>query len=215
MWFGTAGAGLMRFDRAANRFVSYEHDPSDEDSIGHDRVIALFEDREANIWIGLHQAEPNFFREKPLPFENLTRGSSCKDGEISGLVSSIYQDSQGYLWLAANRRLQRINRKTGECVSVKEADNSEVLSIAEDTRDVLWLGNAPPGLLRYDLKTGKRTGYSHNSAVHPQHFAAASLITYSSIRRVNSGLQHGMAFANSTPPGSASRDTSPIPTREA
>ena len=164
MWFGTAGAGLMRFDRAANRFVSYEHDPSDEDSIGHDRVIALFEDREANIWIGLHQAEPNFFREKPLPFENLTRGSGCKDGEISGLVSSIYQDSQGYLWLAANRRLQRINRKTGECVSVKEADNSEVLSIAEDTRDVLWLGNAPPGLLRYDLKIGKRNGYSHNSA---------------------------------------------------
>jgi signal transduction histidine kinase/ligand-binding sensor domain-containing protein len=164
MWFGTAGAGLMRFDRAGNRFISYEHDPSDEDSIGHDRVIALFEDREANIWIGLHQAEPNFFREKPLPFENLTRGSGCKDGDISGLVSSIYQDSQGYLWLAANRRLQRINRRTGECATVKEANNSEVLSIAEDTGDVLWLGNAPPGLLRYDLKTGKRTGYSHDSA---------------------------------------------------
>jgi signal transduction histidine kinase/ligand-binding sensor domain-containing protein len=163
MWFGTAGAGLMRFDRTANRFISYEHDPSDGDSIGHNRVIALFEDREANMWVGLHQAEPNFFRKKPLPFENLTRRSGCKDGDISGLVSSIYQDSQGYLWLAANRRLRRINRKTGECVSIREVDDSEVLSIAEDGKGVLWLGNAPPGLLRYDLGTGRRTGYSHDS----------------------------------------------------
>ncbi|HYP14593.1 MAG TPA: two-component regulator propeller domain-containing protein, partial [Bryobacteraceae bacterium] len=164
MWFGTAGAGLMRFDRAGNRFISYEHDPSDGDSLGHNRVIALFEDREANMWIGLHQAEPNFFRKKPLPFENLTRRSGCKDGEISGLVSSIYQDSQGYLWLAADRRLQRINRKTRECVSFEDVNDSEVLSIAGDGPDVLWLGNAPPGLLRYDLRTGKRTGYSHDSA---------------------------------------------------
>jgi ligand-binding sensor domain-containing protein/signal transduction histidine kinase len=163
MWFGTAGAGLMRFDRTGNRFISYEQDPADGDSIGHNRVIALFEDREANIWIGLHQGEPNFFRKKPLPFENLTRRSVCKDGEISGLISSIYQDSDDYVWLASNRRLQRINRKTGECAAVKAADDSEVLSIAEDGRDVLWLGNAPPGLLRYELRTGKRTGYSHDS----------------------------------------------------
>lgn len=163
MWFGTAGAGLMRFDRANNRFISYKHDAADKDSIGEDRVITLFEDRETNIWVGLHQAEPNFFRKKPLPFENLTRKSGCKEGELSGLVSTVYQDSQGYLWLGANRRLQRINRKTGECVTVKEADNSEVLSIAEDGQQSLWLGNAAPGLLKYDLRTGRRTGYKHDS----------------------------------------------------
>jgi ligand-binding sensor domain-containing protein len=164
MWFGTAGAGLMRFDRASNRFISYEHDPGDRDSIGENRVIALFEDHESNIWIGLHQAEPNFFRKKPLPFENLTRKSSCKSEEISGLVSTIYQDSLSYLWLGANRRLYRINRETGECSPLKEADNSEVLSIVEDGHHALWLGNAAPGLLKYDLRTGRRIGYTHDSA---------------------------------------------------
>jgi signal transduction histidine kinase/ligand-binding sensor domain-containing protein len=164
MWFGTAGAGLLRFDRTTgNRFLSYRHDAADKDSIGEDRVIALFEDRESNIWVGLHQADPNFFPKKPLPFENLTRNSTCKGENISGLVSSIFQDSQGYLWIAANRRLHRIHRKTGQCFTLRDADNSEVLSIAGDKQGVLWFGNAAPGLLRYDPVTGRRTGYRHDS----------------------------------------------------
>ena len=162
MWFGTAG-GLMRFDRPNRRFVIYRHDPSDGDSIGENRVIALFEDRENNIWIGLHQAEPNFFRKEPLPFENLTRKSICKNGEISNLVSAIYEDSRHYLWIAANRRLYRVNRGTGECSALKEADNSEVLSIVGQGADTLWLGNAGPGLLKYSLSTGRSTEYRHNS----------------------------------------------------
>lgn len=162
MWFGTAG-GLMQFDRATSRFVSYVHDPTDGDSISENRVIALFEDREANIWIGLHQAEPNFFRKKPLPFENLIRKSSCKDGEISGLISTIYEDSHGDIWLGANRRLHRINRSTGQCSTLKDVEDSEVLSIVGQGPDTIWFGNAAPGLLKYNLTSGQRTGYKHDS----------------------------------------------------
>jgi len=55
MWFGTAAAGVMKFDRRNRCFVSYRHDPGDAETIGDNRVIALFEDREANIWTGLSQ----------------------------------------------------------------------------------------------------------------------------------------------------------------
>jgi ligand-binding sensor domain-containing protein/signal transduction histidine kinase len=161
MWFGMAG-GLMRFDRAHQRFVTYTHDPSDGDSIAENRVIALFEDREGNIWIGLHQSEPNFFRKKPLPFENLTRQLNCRDGANSGLVSAVFADPQGYLWLAVDRRLHRINRRTGGCSTLKEADNSEVLSIIGQGPDTLWFGNAAPGLLKYSIHTRRSTGYRHN-----------------------------------------------------
>src|SRR3954470_67404 len=53
MWFGTA-AGLMKFDRRNRRFISYRHDPDDPETIGDNHVIVLFEDREGNIWAGLH-----------------------------------------------------------------------------------------------------------------------------------------------------------------
>jgi signal transduction histidine kinase/ligand-binding sensor domain-containing protein len=174
MWFGTTAAGLLRFERngvssgagagSGGRFVSYRHNDADKDSIGENRVISLFEDRESNIWVGLHQAEPNFFRKKPLPFENLTRNFACGGESISGLVTSIFQDSRGYLWISANLRFHRLDRRTGECTTMRETNGSEVLAVTEDSRGVMWLSNAAPGLLRYDLKAGQRTGYKHDSA---------------------------------------------------
>jgi PAS domain S-box-containing protein len=68
------------------------------------------------------------------------------------------------LWVGADQRLKRIDRKTGQCSIFHPADGSEVLSIIEDGPDTLWLGNAGPGLLRYERKTGVLKGYRHNPA---------------------------------------------------
>jgi signal transduction histidine kinase/ligand-binding sensor domain-containing protein len=163
MWFGTAAAGLMKFDRRNRCFVSYRHDPADAETIGDNRVVALFEDHEGNIWTGLHQAEPNYFPNKTPPFEDLIRLSHSREPQLSGLVGAIYEDKQDVLWLGVNRQLYRLNRKTGQVFPFKDADNSDVLSIIPDGPDVLWLGNARPGLLRYNVKTGERRGYRHNS----------------------------------------------------
>jgi ligand-binding sensor domain-containing protein len=58
--------------------------------------------------------------------------------------------------------LYHVNRKTGEVFPFKGVDNSDVYSIIPDGPDVLWFGNAYPGLLRYHVKTGERRGYRHN-----------------------------------------------------
>ncbi|MBC8167790.1 MAG: hypothetical protein H7Y20_18210 [Bryobacteraceae bacterium] len=164
MWFGTADAGLMRFDRQNSRFISYSHHRDDSDSIGDTRVIALFEDNEGNIWTGLHQAEPNFFRTRPLPFEDLTRKSGIKAGQGSRLAGTIFEDSEGTIWIGVNRQLMRLNRRTGDISTLKQTANADVLSIIDGGENVLWLGNARPGLLRYNFKTGESTGYRHNRA---------------------------------------------------
>jgi len=162
MWFGTASAGLMKFDRGNRRFISYRHDPTDPETIGDNRVIALSEDREGNIWTGLHQAEPNYFPSKPLAFENVTRLAHSREPQLSGLVSTIYEDGQGVVWFSVNRRLYRLDRKTGQVFPFGYADDGDVLSIIPDGPDALWLGNAQPGLLRYNVKTGEGRGYRHN-----------------------------------------------------
>ena len=164
MWFGTGGAGLMKFDRRNRSFISYRHEAEDPETIGDNRVIALFEDCEGNIWAGLNQTEPNYFPIRPLPFENLTRLSHSRERQLSGLVTAIYEDGQGVVWLGVNRRLYRLNRKTGEVLPFQGVDNSDVYSIIPDGSDVHWFGNAYPGMLRYNEKTGERKGYRHNRA---------------------------------------------------
>jgi signal transduction histidine kinase/ligand-binding sensor domain-containing protein len=162
MWFGTANAGLMKFDRQNRCFVSYRHEADDPETIGDNRVIALFEDREGNIWTGLNQREPNYFPLRPLPFENLSRSTHSSQYDLSGLVTAIYEDGRDEVWLGANRRLFHVNRKTAQIWPFKGVDNSDVYSIIPDGSDVLWFGNAYPGLLRYNVKTGERRGYRHN-----------------------------------------------------
>jgi signal transduction histidine kinase/ligand-binding sensor domain-containing protein len=162
MWFGTGAAGLMKFDRRNRCFISYQHDRDDAETISGNHVITLFEDREENIWAGLHQEEPNYFPIRPLTFENLTRLAHARNGEVSGLVSAIYEDGRDKVWLGVNRRLYRLDRKTREIWPFEGVDNSEVYSIIPDGPDVLWFGNAYPGLLRYNAITGERSGYRHD-----------------------------------------------------
>ena len=163
MWFGT-GAGLLKFDREHRRFISYSHRPYDPNSLAGSRVMALLQDREGNIWTGMHEVEPNFFATKPLPFENLSQESDSPDCLNPSLVGTLYEDRDNVLWVGIDHRLKRVDRKTGQCSIFHPADGSEVLSIIEDGPDTLWLGNAGPGLLRYDRKTGVLKGYRHDSA---------------------------------------------------
>jgi ligand-binding sensor domain-containing protein len=162
MWFGTGALGLMKFDRQNHCFISYRHDPADSETIGDNHVIALFEDREGNIWTGLHQEEPNYFPMRPLPFENLSRLTRSSEYDLSGLVGAIYEDGRDQVWLGVHRQLHRFNRKTAQVSPFKGVDNSDVYSIIPDGTDVLWFGNAYPGLLRYNVNTGERRGYRHN-----------------------------------------------------
>ena len=161
MWFGT-GAGLLKFDRAHRRFISYSHRPYDRNSLAGSRVTALFQDREGNIWTGMHEVEPNFFATKPLQFENLSQESDNSDCLNPSLIGTLYEDRDNVLWAGVDQRLKRVDRKTGQCSIFHPADGSEVLSIIEDGPDALWLGNAGPGLLRYDRRTGSLKGYRHD-----------------------------------------------------
>jgi ligand-binding sensor domain-containing protein/signal transduction histidine kinase len=161
MWFGTAVRGLLKFDREHRRFISYHNLPGDNDSLAGNRVIALFQDREKNIWVCMHDVEPHFFATRPPPFTKFTNPSGSRNSISPGLVGALYEDRQGVLWVGVNRSLVRIDRKIGLSSSFQPDAGSEVLSIIEDEPDVLWIAGTNP-LLRYNRKTGELRRYIHD-----------------------------------------------------
>jgi ligand-binding sensor domain-containing protein/signal transduction histidine kinase len=157
VWIGTGGLGLLRFDRANHRFIQYNNDAEDYDSLADDHVTTLFQGREGNIWVGLHQTAPNFFNTKPSFFEKFTN-EPATDNRLGGsLVSSIYEDREGVLWINSAGAMNRIDRKTGKNLLVPGGSiDNEVHTMMETPDGTMWIGTFMEGLKKMDRRTGRQ-----------------------------------------------------------
>ncbi len=133
MWLSST-AGLFRLDREHKRIVRYHNQSSDAESLASDLVLSIYQDKEGNIWTCFQETEPNFFSEKPQAFETFTHQ---RGGLVNALVTSIYEDHNGILWIGSMGGLNRIDRRTGKnTVPAGSGVHNEILSILEDRSGV-------------------------------------------------------------------------------
>ena len=159
MWLSST-AGLFRLDREHKRIVRYHNQSSDAESLASDLVLSIYQDKEGNIWTCFQETEPNFFSEKPQAFETFTHQ---RGGLVNALVTSIYEDHNGILWIGSMGGLNRIDRRTGKnTVPAGSGVHNEILSILEDRSGVLFSGTFHQGLERIDPETGKLSPYVHS-----------------------------------------------------
>jgi streptogramin lyase len=156
MWLSSSD-GLLKLDRENNRIISYRNHASDNESLESNHVISIYQDKEGNIWTCFQEIQPNFFSERPQAFENFTyqRGSL-----VNALVTSIYEDQGGVVWIGSMGGLNRIDRRTGKnTVPAGSGVRNEILSILEDRLGVLFSGSYHQGLERLERETGKLIPY--------------------------------------------------------
>lgn len=163
-WVATMGSGLLKFNRDAFAFERYRNDPVDPQSLSENRVISLFEDREGNIWTGLHATPPNVFSPLPAPFRKLWPAPGYPNELGESLVNAIFEDSTGSVWFGAGGALKRLERATGRIQNVELGEigsRIEVLAINEDERQQIWIGTLGAGLIRLDPKTGRHQSFRY------------------------------------------------------
>ena len=159
MWFGGPD-GVLKFDRKDRRLLSYGSHPGDIDSLADDRITTLFEDREGTIWVGLHEAEPNFFTTRRPWFEKFAHQEGNPNSLDAPLVSALYEDRDGLLWAGSDQGIVLANRTTGKYSRLKPVDGPvpNVFSIVEQGPNILWFGT-DKGVMQYDRSTRKLKGY--------------------------------------------------------
>lgn len=116
MWFGTWGQGLYRWQNGHGEVFNTSK------GLSNDRVIAIHEDPEGNLWVGTHNGLTRLHStDRSRPMKSFTTAH----GLLDNLINHIVEDDSGALWMSCNRGIFRITRaslnQVAEGVSTKAA----------------------------------------------------------------------------------------------
>jgi len=175
LWIGTARAlvfeepsygGLNRMDKKTGKFIRYQHDPNNPESLTDDRVTAIFEDSRGNFWVGtsghgLHimdRGKGSFHRyiyDAAHP-EKLSLATPVNKNFIYEFVTFLTEDATGVLWIGTFQKgVYRYDPNTQkktrfEADSVSGFTDKTGYKIYTSRDGVLWIGSIEGGLYRVD-----------------------------------------------------------------
>jgi ligand-binding sensor domain-containing protein/signal transduction histidine kinase len=164
-WIGTEAGGLNKMilnDRWAATFMHFRSQAEGPNSISHDIIYSLFEDRSRNLWIGTIAGidKMDLKRKKFMHFKRSADPGSIR--LLDNVIGSIYQDDQGRLWIGNwNKGLNIVDPRTGkveyytaELPGKNHIPGNNVHVIYRDSKSRIWLGTRN-GVCLYDNSTGR------------------------------------------------------------
>ena len=160
LWVGTLGGGLNRFSQDRRRVVAHHLE-----SLEFSRPSCLFEDSEKRFWIGTFGSGLLLFdRDSGKVIRRLSHDPDDETSLPSNSVNSVFEDSQGRLWVAAGG-WSLFDPESGlfnVYLRDRRAGGSPlngVRIIHEDHHGELWITNSQ-GLSRYDEQSESFTQFS-------------------------------------------------------
>lgn len=179
--FGTAGAGLDRFDSGTGEFRHYRHDPGDATTLTSDTISTVYPDGTGKLWVGtggfsLPGAGLNLFDPETSRVERILHDENDPDSLSSDTVMRILTDSQGQTWFGTwGGGLDLLHRDGDELEFIHHRNDPYepsslsadiVWSLLEDRSGVLWTGTINGGLAKMNPEM-QRFGLFRNHPSQP------------------------------------------------
>jgi len=147
MWIGTHVNGLYRYN--AYQAVRYTSKPNDPKSLPHDRVQALYEDKQGRIWAGTQNGLARF---NPVS-NDFTVFVPPEGPNNRKIIKSIISDGKHGMWIATWGGLQHFDPDTGKFVVYahdparsSSLGSNDLNALALDPKGGLWMATWPGGL---------------------------------------------------------------------
>ncbi len=192
LWIGTYFGGINRLPlrkitdspREEQPFFGVYAIPGDPNSLSHNSVNAILEDRYGRLWIGtdgggLDLITPANKPGQQMQFEHIRKTAGSRSGPSDDVITSLFEDSTGTLWIGTyTGGLNSVDLKTTLERPVTNfvfkhyqyknnndqgPSSSFVRSIYEDHKGYIWIGTVGGGLNRYNRNTNTFTLYQHSS----------------------------------------------------
>ena len=152
--------GLIKYNESINLFEFINVSPNNPALFNQQTISNLYEDKTGKIWIC---AQNGFFNYDPYSGNfneiNLFK-KDPKPGFWTNLVSGLYQDEFGFLWIGTiNNGIFRYNMITNEIIPLEQSEFPSTVrnsngfwKFYKDNFGILWIGTQNNGLLKLDFQ---------------------------------------------------------------
>jgi ligand-binding sensor domain-containing protein/signal transduction histidine kinase len=171
-WFGTAENGaLSHFDLEQGLLQHFAHDNAKPDSLAHNFVSAIANDKDGSLWVGTRGGGLDRLRAGAAGFEH-HRHERDKPGSIaSDVLQKLYFDRSGTLWIstieagvdalcAGCKEFRHYIHAASDPDSLGGGGANATLELKNGE---FWIGMRRSGLDRLDRNSGKVTHFLANS----------------------------------------------------
>jgi len=155
LWFGTDD-GLNKYDGYS--FKIYKHRPNNPNSLSHNSITTIYEDRSGALWIGGSQEGLNKFNREREVFLKYRHDPTNPNSLSNNSISAIYESQDGTLWIgtyggglneltpgdSTDSFIFRHFKNDPQNPNSLSGDN--VTQIHEDSSGALWIGTKHSGL---------------------------------------------------------------------
>jgi signal transduction histidine kinase/ligand-binding sensor domain-containing protein/CheY-like chemotaxis protein/HPt (histidine-containing phosphotransfer) domain-containing protein len=169
LWLATDGGGVARWDRRADRFDQFRHDPRRPDSLASDSVRTLIIDSSGQVWVGTEDRGVDILDPKTGTARHLRHHDGDPHSLPSDQVYAIYADRDGRIWIGTDGGLSRYRPASGDFINYAPGRNGSGLSdrqvraIYQDGAGRMWIGTRSGGLDLFDPRTGTALVYRHRA----------------------------------------------------
>lgn len=98
LWIGTRHGGITKIDVATDTWKTYRHQPGNDNSLAHDEILSIVEDKEGRIWVGTENGV-NIFYPKEERFVTFRPDKNDSRALKAKAVLSLLQDKNGRIWV--------------------------------------------------------------------------------------------------------------------
>jgi signal transduction histidine kinase/ligand-binding sensor domain-containing protein/DNA-binding response OmpR family regulator len=172
VWVSNYPLGVYFYHFKTGTFQNYQHNPLDINTISDPNVHRILQDRKGNMWFATRNGL-NLLEKGSDHFVHYFHQENNPRSISTNTIYTLHEDKQGFLWLGTNGKgLDKFDPETGNCEHFT-TDNglpgNEVLSIAEDRQNRLWLATVQ-GLCVLDPETGTVRSFTSGNGIQNNSF---------------------------------------------
>lgn len=127
LWIGTlqGGVNLRVTDEISEKdsFISFQHDPSNANSLSHNSVFSIHQDQNGTYWLGtfgggLNKMTWDLNKKKKPQFTHYFES----DGLSNNAIYGVLEEDNGTLWLSTDYGISSFNQETEEFKTFNKGD---------------------------------------------------------------------------------------------